>query len=439
MTVFVVRSMLPIASYKFISINGLQNLSEKNAANQMILALRHHLFPCVGLSKGEENSLLVSYGLLVDQGRQLKKTDIVNNGEFKSDTLVPIRITEKGIEGREPLVLCAPASGRYAMPLFTAMMLASISNMPLLARSAMAGDSLERHWLCVSALAASAAGTPALFTALLDSGRIAPLSRHFATEDDCNELNKLLAGLNLKRLPALPSSANQSFFVCDLQLEKADQQEDTVSEGAETNPIDNSALSKYVAAVTDGLANMKKAVQAETHIAAFRSPPRLPFADTVLFFNDTLYLFQAKDRGGNECRWTPSALREELVKMGAPTDGDKGSLMQKLNAEEIEAHRKGAECLKGLQDAWAAKIGKEITNTVFCFVTTHEHKNHNAIGKLPDNCKFVTVDGCSFIKFDKERSDANKEVSRNIQPPKRVPVELCSEGQVPQTKATTDC
>lgn len=392
------------------------------------------------------------------------------------------------------MVLCAPASGRYAMPLFTAMMLASISNMPLLARSAIAGDSLERHWLCVSALAASAAGTPALFTALLDSGRIAPLSRHVATEDDCNALNTLLdvpaespnlsAGnealadktkkesskpltsdtseesaesskkkKGLTWLPALPSSANQSFFVCDLQLEKADQQVGTASEGADSNPIGNSALSKYVAAVTAGLKRMKEAGQEVTHIAAFRSPPRLPFADTVLFFNDTLYLFQAKDRGGNDCRWIGSTLREELVKMGADEnnkddDGavvvvtttkkgapaaattttvrpatttstateegeEEGSLTEKLDNEEKKTHAEGKKCLQGLKDAWVAKTGKAISNTVFCLVTTHEHTNRDCIGELP-NCKFVTVDGCSFMKFDKERSDTNKEVSHAV-------------------------
>ena len=270
-------------------------------------------------------------------------------------------------------------------------MLANISGLPLLARSINSGDSLEKHWLCASVLAACAAGEPSLFTLLLSTGRLAPLAG-YVTKENLASLEALEKSTgvalnlgNLKTAECVSFQADRAFLLADLH------DEGVYLSGPK-------ALVAFVGEVSKRLEMMKRTAAVDgggrtsTRIAAIRSSAKLGFADTLLFFDDTLFLCQMK----HTCRadMEETTLGEELEKMGGGRD----------------AKSPGSVCVRGLKAAWKKATGITINSVVFCFVTTRKHSfdvGGNLVDSVPKDycsskitCKFLTVGSASFLPFD---------------------------------------
>ena len=85
---------------------------------------------------------------------------------------------EKG-KNEPAVVWCAPAGGRRnTVPTFVLGALAHLCDLPLVTRSQLSGDGMETYFFGASTVAACAASHPKLFTMLLSSGSLAPLSYH---------------------------------------------------------------------------------------------------------------------------------------------------------------------------------------------------------------------------------------------------------------------
>ena len=165
-----------IAALRFKSSNGLWNVAQSELFGLLCQALRMHLFPFVFRRK----RVLFKYGMVVDKSQPIKSSDWPTE---LSKGMLPI--PEQSLHGsdKESFLWCAPAEGHFTLPPFVTNLFALLCGLPWIVRSDINGDSLERYFFGASALAASAAGDPRLFTALLESGSLAPLVFHRAEGD----------------------------------------------------------------------------------------------------------------------------------------------------------------------------------------------------------------------------------------------------------------
>ena len=282
-------------------------------------------------------------------------------------------------------------------------MLANLSRMDVLARSINTGDTLEQHWLGASFLAACAAGSPELFELLPDEGRLRPLGEYVRAEratkirlalaksgNTIPELKPVSRGIDL--------AGSMITLLCDLQTEGVYISGNTWK-GKTAGPESPTVHSVYVDTVKKHLEavalKLDKKEILKARIVAFRSPAKFPFADSILFFNHTLYLFQVKDvlqKGtGTRNEWTRCAFA----------------------SEHSEMHNGP---LEGLKAAWKATMGIDITHVQYCFVSNCEHdfaedlESDSTLSPIRKQCKFVVADRKSFLPFEPARAEGQMRI-----------------------------
>ena len=401
---FDLRMLLPAAAGMFRSLNGLRRVSPDEMASSLVLALRQHLFPFLPVGAITRARIQTRYGLITDVSRPHVMPEEVS--AYTAKGFLPIsasssdRKDSTGGQLTDVELVFAPADGRYQLPLFATTMLANLSGMDTLAKSINTSESLGHHWLNASFLAACAAGSPELFELLLDEGRLRPLGEYVATSGCVANITSALlkGGISpdsvgkLKPVPkgvALQGLGGQMMTIlCDLQAEGVCISCNTGG-GKDSGSESPTVHSTYVSIIESRLkaaAEQTNTTAPTTRIAAFRNPAKFSFADSILFFNNTLYFFRLRDvkreKGEhNTCAWTEGAFMAEHTEM------ENGPLGE-------------------LKAVWKATMNLDIKHVRYCLVSNCEHifseefKKDGALLQKQKTCNFVVADAKTFIPFE---------------------------------------
>ena len=396
------RALLPPAAGMFASLNALRDVGPELITQVMVGALRQHIFPFLPVGQNNQYLVQTRLGLVTDVGRSHVAPASVS--AYTSKGFLPISASfspaseDEDVAGAPACVkfVVAPATGRYHLPLFATAMLASLSGMAALARNINTSDTLGQHWLGASFLAACAAASPGLFELLLDEGRLQPLGTYVGSHRRVAKIQSaLLAG------GCLPDAASvvrpvpsgialrggggpMVVLLCDLPAERVCIA-DSLEEGT-------AAHSVYVGIVEGRLkaaaAQLDDTTTYTARVAAFRSPTTFPFADSILFLNDSLYLFCVTEvaqvdgeEGGAKCAWTKGAFEAAYKALhNGPLEG-------------------------GLRAAWKATMGIDIRHVRYCFVSNGDHDfaedllSDRALSTIQKQCKFVVADANAFLPY----------------------------------------
>lgn len=391
-------SLLQVAAFRFKALNGLDVVPNKEAVTLLVQSLRMHLFPFVPPPQNVY-MLQSKYGLVVDSSVPMSDVEIASSNEFAP-------VSGIGEDGRR--LAARVAESRYHLPYFTATVLAGIGDMNVLTESfTRSGNSFEAYWVCASAFAACAAGSAALFTHMLRSGSLAPLSR-YRTSDELGVINEAFPSNNFE-LCELPRGLPE----CDgspasFRLQSADLAHFCRS---------GSDLRSYGAGVRAALSPQSGVQEPAVYdpstvrVAAIRSPPMCPFADSILFLGNTLYLSQMKD--SEVFHWNRGRFTTECAKMGVAVQGE-----NMRSPSDEKALEDAQQLISELKDVWREVSGQEITSVIRCFVTPNEHTfgegTGNAVAKVPtkfyrqaadgSEVLFVTTREATFLKFASRRT-----------------------------------
>ena len=436
---FDVTSIFPQASLRFRRLNALSSLKESDMAFIMSSALRMHLYPfCHTMDAG---FIEVNCGLVADMAIVAKKKCDSTEGFLWWDA-------EKGASGSLTQNIAIPRTGRYFLPRFAMPLLSSLCGMPWVTRVGLDGDSLEEYWLNASALAACAASNATLFSLMLESGTLAPLAhyRSKAVMDRLQGFSLGTSGLKAVDDDAWLKHNRFRLLISDLQAEGivlGYRSEPSVYFSKFEEEV-KARIRKYFHSDKEKEKAANKSVSA---IAAFRSPPKFPFADTALFVNNRLFLFQlrviidgaddadadAAAGAGSEdgkYHWTDVALLKELLKMGLPEADAKEVMILMAEAAEGKKKKKktkkkksksaaqkvaqkvagtasekkktaaARQMVESLKSFWAETTGYTIEAVEYCFVSP---KGHVVPDHLAGKYRFLDTDNISFMKFNPSR------------------------------------
>lgn len=179
--------------------------------------------------------------------------------------------------------------------------LALLSGRSPVTESVVTGQALEQYWLSVSYLLGCAACSGSLFAELLET-------------NNCGSLCPLQSA-KITHPRSLMSVVQDLAQVSRHEEEQGKKcEEDEECQGEEQKPV-NQREKEYLARVTKALASLTYNEDC-CYVAALGSPDKFPFADSVLFIDDRLFVCQVKDYADS----SKINVQLERWKMGAVDD-----------------------------------------------------------------------------------------------------------------------
>ena len=402
------NAILPIVTSQYTAMNGLESITTTGAVRLLVDSLRLHLFPFAPPRRNASVDEL-RYGIFVDCADSVPWSGL-------EATYTPVSVPDE--QGRCFAVRGGVDVSRYQLPYFAVTLLAHLGNIPALSRSSsLGGENFKAYWVAVSSLAACAACSPALFSFWLQSGSLAPLAR-YRTQSDLAHYAKLYPNENcIKELRALPdavgnaSSSDEHFL-----LQLADL-------SGEVRTSDS-----FIDRVRTALVDEKARAGGYVRVASVSSPSKFPFADSCLFLEDVMYLFEGKDTAaefhGEEGTFILDCARMGLAvsrvgnaSEGAP-EGARGKFVP-CDARSVLTPAAKALCeasealVNALKSIWKEASGRDITKVVRCFVAPNGHafgmgkgrpKTINSSDFYKDTSgtrevNFVSTKDVSFLKY----------------------------------------